>query len=487
MDQEAAELREYANEKEESSNHKSVDQSDLVDAEFFQRNSKSLVRKLDMTLMPIVWILYMFNYLDRNNISQAKLNRFEKDLGLVGSQFNTAVSILNVGYMIMQLPSNMILTRVRPSLYMPFWVCTWSCVSAATAAAQNYTHLIVIRFLLGIAEAPFFPGVFYLLSCWYTRKELALRTAILYSGLILATAFSGLIAAGIFARLDGAHGLSGWRWLFLIEGAASFFFGAVAVFILPNFPESTSGSVKWLLTPEERMVAIERIRRDRVSVEDNNRSVWYGLRLAVVDYRTWIFVIMLIANHTAYGFNYFYPSIVKGFNLGSTTVTLVLTSPPYLLAACSCFAFGYSSDRFGERGFHISVPMSVAAIGFIISASTLNIPVRYFASFLYICGCFSANAMVFSWASATLSQTPEKRAAATAIINLLSQLGNIWSPYFFRPQDATRYLLAMLLMMAFAVLSVACCVVLKWSLRRANKKLLEEHEGSEERPTLFML
>lgn len=111
----------------------------------------------------------------------------------------------------MQLPSNMILTRVRPSLYMPFWVCVWSCISAATAGANSYSHLVIIRFFLGIAEAPFFPGAFYLLSCWYTRKELGLRTAVLYSGLVLATAFSGLIAAGIFSGLDGARGLAGWK------------------------------------------------------------------------------------------------------------------------------------------------------------------------------------------------------------------------------------------------------------------------------------
>ena len=192
--------------------------------------------------------------------------------------------------MIMQLPSNMILTRVRPSLYLPLWVCTWSCISAATAGAQNNSHLVVIRFFLGIAEAPFFPGVFYLLSCWYTRKELALRTAVLYSGLILATAFSGLIAAGIFSGLDGVRGLAGWRWLFIIDGAASFCFGVLAIFVLPDFPETPSGSAKWLLTPDERAVAVERMRRDRVSAEEGSRSVWYGLKLAVLDYRTWVFV-----------------------------------------------------------------------------------------------------------------------------------------------------------------------------------------------------
>lgn len=190
----------------------------------------------------------------------------------------------------MQLPSNMIITRVRPSIYLAFWVCVWSCISASTAAAKNFSHLIAIRFLLGIAEAPFFPGVFFLLSCWYTKGELAKRTAVLYSGLILATAFSGLIAAGVFAGLDGARGLAGWRWLFLIEGVASFVAGVVAWFVLPDFPHSSTGSSRWLLTEDERAVAVLRMKRDRVSEEESNHSVWYGLKLAVADYRTWIFV-----------------------------------------------------------------------------------------------------------------------------------------------------------------------------------------------------
>jgi MFS family permease len=222
--------------------------------------------------------------------SQAKLAGLEDDLGLVGNQFNVAVSILNVGYILMQLPSNMILTRVRPSRYLPLFVCLWSVVSGCTAAADNYTHLVVIRFFLGIVEAPFFPGVFYLLSCWYTRKELALRTAVLYSGLILATAFSGLIAAGVFAQLEGAHGLAAWRWLFLIEGALSFGFGLLALLLLPDFPGKRKGSGRWLFTEEEREVSVQRIERDRVSATEADRSVWYGLKLTIADYRTWVFV-----------------------------------------------------------------------------------------------------------------------------------------------------------------------------------------------------
>lgn len=183
---------------------------------------------------------------------------------------------------------------------------------------------------------------------------------------------------------------------------------------------------------------------------------------------------MLLANHSAYGFTNFFPTIVKGYNLGNNTLTLVLTSPPYLLAAITAFLTAYSSDRRKERGYHICIPQAVACVGFIISAATLNNAARYVAAFLYICGCFSSNAMVFSWASATLNQTPEKRAAATAIINVISQFGNIYSPFFFPATDGPRYLKAMMLMMMFSALSIITCSIMKVMLKRANKKLREQ-------------
>ncbi|KAF5492122.1 putative transporter [Colletotrichum siamense] len=387
---------------------KDVNGDDLgMSEEEYAAVEKSLTRKLDFTLVPVVWILYLFNYLDRNNIAQARLSTFEKDLGLTGNQFNVA-------------------------------------------------------------------GAMYLLSCWYPRKELAFRTAILYSGVLLATAFSGLIAAGVLSGLEGARGIAGWQWLFIIEGAGSFAAAILGAMLLPDFPGQKSGVAKWLLTDKEQKVAVERIRRDRVSLPEADSSVWNGLKLAVKDARTWVFVVMLTANHSAYGFNNFFPTIVKGFKLGNNTLTLILTAPPYLLATVVAFLTAFSSDRRKERGFHISVPQGVACIGFIISVSTINNAARYVAAFLYICGCFSSNAMVFSWASSTLNQTPEKRACATAIINLLSQLGNIWSPYFFPSTDSPRYVMANLLMMASSALSIVTCAIMKVMLTRANKKLKAE-------------
>lgn len=197
--------------------------------------------------------------------------------------------------------------------------------------------------------------------------------------------------------------------------------------------------------------------------------------------------LMLCANHSAYGFNNFFPTIVRGFGLGSRTVTLVCTAPPYLIGTVISFAIAFSSDRKKERGLHISIPLFVAAIGFIITVSTLNVPARYFASFLYIGGCFGSNAIVYTWAASTLNQTPAKRACATAIVNIMSQMGNIYSPYFFRPQDAPRYIPAMLLMMAFSVLSIVTCIVMKTVLRKANKQLLKEEQETGVKATLYPL
>lgn len=127
-------------------------------------------------------------------------------------QWNTAISILQVGYVLMQIPSNMFLTRTRASIYMPVCMMGWAVISACTALVTNFAGLAACRFFLGFVEAPFYPGVLYLLSIFYTRKELASRIAIMYTGQICANGTAGLIAAAVFSTLDGAHGIKGWQW-----------------------------------------------------------------------------------------------------------------------------------------------------------------------------------------------------------------------------------------------------------------------------------
>lgn len=154
------------------------------------------------------------NKLDQNAIANARLNGLEKDLHLKGSQYNTCISILYVGYLFAQIPSNMILSskKVRPSLYMACCMIVWGCVATLTALVKDYSHLVVVRFFLGFVEAPFYPGALYILSLFYTRKEIATRVSILYAGNIFAVSFAGLIAAATFATLDDKHGMHGWQW-----------------------------------------------------------------------------------------------------------------------------------------------------------------------------------------------------------------------------------------------------------------------------------
>ncbi|KAI3478647.1 hypothetical protein L1887_59361 [Cichorium endivia] len=192
--------------------------------------------------------------------------------------------------MIGQLPSNMLLTRVRPGIYLSGCATIWSVVSACTAAAHNPGSLYAIRFFLGVTESPLLPGAVFILSAWYTRKELALRITIMYSGLVLGQACSGLIAAGVFTGLRGVQGLEGWQWLFILEAASGCLVAIMAFFVIPDFPYSKTGAAMWYMTDEMRAVATARMQADRVSEAETSHGVWYGIKLACMDYKLYLFV-----------------------------------------------------------------------------------------------------------------------------------------------------------------------------------------------------
>ena len=255
---------------------------------------RALTRKIDLRLLPMLVLMYIMNYLDRNNIAAARLAGLEDPpsqggLSLTSTQYLTALSILFVGYLLMQIPSNLFLNKIgKPSLYLPTVMIVWGVISAATAGAQSYGGLIAIRFFLGFIEAAYFPGCLFFLSSWYTRKELGFRTALLYSGSLLSGAFSGLISAGITNGLDGSRGLRAWRWLFIIEGVITIFIAFCAYFFLPDFPRTTT----WL-TDAEKQLAIWRLDED-IGEDDwvsaQQQTFWHGFKLAVEDVKMWILV-----------------------------------------------------------------------------------------------------------------------------------------------------------------------------------------------------
>ena len=268
--------------------------------------NKKLRRKVDLHVLPMLIPMYLLNILDRSNLAQARLGGLEGDLGMTGTDFNLATSILFVGYLTMQLPSNLLITKIRPSIYLGVVMAVWGAVSACTAAVHSFGGLIAVRILLGVTEAPFFPGAIMLMSSWYTRNELALRISWFYSGNALANMFGGLIAAGVLGNLDGAHGISGWRWLFIIEGVITIAVALGATMVLPDFPKTT----RWL-SEEEKAFAQWRLVQDARESDNNDITLWQGLMLALKDYRLYLFILLQHLSLVTQTFQYFFPSIVK--------------------------------------------------------------------------------------------------------------------------------------------------------------------------------
>ncbi len=320
------------------------------------------------------------------------------------------------------------------------------------------------EFLLTVSF-PSSPGVLYIFSNFYTRTEIATRIAILYTGNILATAFAGLIALGIF-QLDGRLGYAGWQWLFIIQGAITGLVAMCAFPFLPNDPDTT----RWL-TPREKELAKSRLLRDKVD-EGEPGSPWLGLKQAVSDPRVWLFCLMQNMHLSANGFKNFMPSVVNSLNLGPT-LTLVLTCPPYLVAGVVSIVMSLTSGKYNERTWHITCSKAVAILGFALAPATLNVGVRYTAMMIFVGGTYGVNSIVLGWAATVCSQTKEKKAVTIAMMTSISNASFIYTSYLFIKKDAPRYTIAMSAMAAFSFACATCAWVMRFILKRQNKTLAQ--------------
>ncbi|KAF2629850.1 MFS general substrate transporter [Macroventuria anomochaeta] len=433
--------------------------------EEFANVEKKLKRKLDIRLMTMVWLIFVLNYLDRNNIAAAKVAGIAKSLHINSTQYATAVAILFVGYVIMQIPSNIFLTQIRPSLYLPCIMAVWGLLSLATGFVHNAAGLYATRFFLGFVEAAFYPGALFLLSSWYTRSELGVRSAFLFSGSQLGSAFSGLIGAGIQSGLDGARGLESWRWLFIIEGSITVFIALLAVLVLPDWPSTT----RWL-TETERAVAEWRLVKDAGQVDEDDEDWSYGFKAAFHDWRLYVFAFIFLCIQVASATSNFFPSVVQtlGFNRVNT---LLLTVPPYMLALFVSIANNWSADRLKNSSFHIMWPLGFAILGFVIAAASLNTGVRYFAMILMVAGGHGSNAVCLAWTQKTMLRPRVKRAAAVAFVNAIGNTSQVWTSYLYADHSAPRYVLAMSVNSVFALVAILTAGVMRIVLQRANKQI----------------
>ncbi|WVQ83939.1 hypothetical protein IAT38_006083 [Cryptococcus sp. DSM 104549] len=436
---------------------------------------KKLLRKIDFTLLPTLFVLLVLNYLDRNALASARVQGIEKSLGMVGSQFNTAISLLFVGYILGQIPSNMILSKTRPSIYLSVCVMVWAIVSLCTGFVKTYHQLLAVRILLGFTESPYFPGALFLLSTWYTKKELAYRTAFLYCGSLLSGAFSGLIAAGIQQGLDGAKGMESWRWLFIIEGAITGFAAIVAAFALPDYPATT----RWLST-REKAIAVWRMERDGGSRDEDDSSLFQSLKMALGDYRLYLLAIVIITKTTAGAVTQFFPTVIATFKFNKV-ITLLLLAPPYLVTTALSLLISRLSDRKPERCFHLAIPLAFGMLGYIIAVSTLKTGPRYFSLFLMLGGLFGSYNVALAWISSTFPRPRAKRASAYAIINSLGNIAQIWSPYLYPSSDSPRYTTAFATNSVMAGVAILFCFILRFVLKRDNNRMDREDAEAEAR------
>ncbi|PIG86561.1 pantothenate transporter [Aspergillus arachidicola] len=412
--------------------------------------NQKIVRKVDFLVLPTIGILYILNYVDRQNLAAAKLQGIMEDLNMTTQQFATAVSILFVGYLPFQIPSNLLITRIsRPGMYICVAVVIWGCISAATAAVKTYGQLLAVRAILGVAEAVFFPGAIYYLSAWYTKKELGKRIAGLYIAQQVGNAFGGLFAAAIL-QLDGAHNIAGWEWLFIIEGSATVGIGVVCACIMPEFPHNSR-----ILSQIERDLAVWRIESEAGAAEGTeNETPSPHLRKHALPNPS------SIANY--------FPTLVASLNFNST-VSLLLTAPPYILAGAVYYVLMYYSDRKNTVYPIIQLCVAIAIVMYIIPMATLNVGARYFSMVILPFASVGPQLLLYKTINLHLARPVSKRAAASALVNAIGGTSNIWASYLYYAPP--HFYAAFGTLMASAVLLAVTMTVYRWLVLRENKRL----------------
>ncbi|KAI5272091.1 NAD(P)-binding protein [Aureobasidium subglaciale] len=438
---------------------------DLDDEQMAALN-KRVLRRIDWRMMPTITIMFLLNYLDRINVSNARLAGLQSDLGMSDTIWSAGISTFYVGYLI----GNLWLARVRPSLLLPGMMIGWSICTITMPAVTSGAGFCIVRFFTGLCEAPFFPGITLMTSSWYTKAENPTRMAVWHAGNTISNIISGFLAAGILHHMGGIAGLYSWQWFFIIEGAVSILVGIISFFTLPDWPENT----KWL-SEEEREMAQYRVIVSNGGKVEQVGGTWDGLKDACKDPFTWMFCGMHFSLINAQSFKDFFPSIIKTFGFGELETYLV-QAPPYAIAYLSALALAWSSGKFRESCYHIIVPIAASAVGIAVMISTENVGARYFGAILLVSGTYNGLNLQLSWETTLVPAPRSKKAALIAIANCVSQCSHWYSPYFFPRSQEPFYRLGGGLILFGCLCTALLAWAVKWWAKRLNKAL-DEAEG----------
>ncbi|CAF3382980.1 unnamed protein product [Rotaria socialis] len=424
---------------------------------------KKLLRKLDWHLIPTMTFLYLLSFLDRVNIGQAKLDGLTVSLKLSSNQYNTCLSVFFVLYVVLEIPSNLILKRLRPSRWIPMIMVGWGIVMTLMGLVNSYASLLICRLFLGAAESGLFPGVNFYLSSWYKRRELSWRISIFFSAAALAGAFGGVLAYGI-TKMGGVGGQEGWRWIFYLEGIATVVVGAIAFFFINDFP---SDRPKFLTESEYNRV-MTRLQTDAGAGASEHFS-WKQVFAALSTWKVYAWSLCYISILVPfYSLSFFSPTIIQNLDF-ITYQAQLLSAPPYVFAFFTTMITAYVSDKYAHRSIFIIVWLSVSIVGYTILITLENLVVKYLAVVLVAGGLSPCIATCIAFISGNVSPHT-KRATALAFMISVGNIGGIISGQLYRTQDAPRFILGHTINLGFCALGLISVVILLFGLRAENKR-----------------
>jgi len=378
-----------------------------------------LMRKITWKVVPFLCICFMAAFLDRVNVGFAK-EQMSKDLHMDATVYAAGAGIFFIGYFLFEVPSNLILAKVGARSWIARIMITWGIISASFAFVQGEKSFYVLRFLLGAAEAGFFPGVIFYLTKFFPGAYRS-RTIALFMMAAAGTGIIGSPLSGAILSLDGVAGFAGYKWLFFLEAVPSLILGVVLFLRLPNGPEEA----KWLADDEKSWLA-ERMEKDRVAA---GPSAHTSFKDALTDPRVLVLCFVYFTHVLAgYGLDFFLPTLIKGeYKHSSQFVIGCITGIPAIFAIIIMGPYGRSSDRRQERKWHYALAVWWAAIGLTVASFHPASAVCVVALGFVVAGRWSAVAPFWGLTTAFLSGTAA--AGSIALINAVGNLGGICGPY----------------------------------------------------------
>jgi ACS family tartrate transporter-like MFS transporter len=418
---------------------------------------RSAVRKAAWRLLPFLCLCYTVNFLDRVNVGFAALS-MNADLGFSPSVFGLGAGIFFAGYILFEIPSNLALQRFGARIWIARIMISWGIVATAMALVHNEASFYALRFLLGVAEAGFFPGIILYLTYWFPARERARIVSLFMAAVPLATVIGGPVS-GALLEMHGLLGFAGWHWLFIIEGLPAIGLGVIVLFFLDDRPEEA----RWL-TPAERKALSATLAAEAEATRDVGYA---GLGQALTRPRVFVLGLIYFCIVTGlYGIGFWMPQVIQTFGLEPLQIGF-LTAIPYLVAACGMVVWGTRSDRTGERIWHIALPLMLGGAAFALSAVSGPLGLTMLALTLATLGVHAAIGTFWSLPTAILTGTGA--AAGLALVNSMGNLAGLVSPTAIGLiKQATGSFTAALLFLAGALLLGALITLLFGQAQRSR-------------------